>query len=66
MEKDKWRHTRKIAFYSAINNFLDPKTLPKRENDFIRLDENVTAKSASIELKEQLLREYKDYLNKKK
>lgn len=38
IEKEKWRRARLIAFYSMIGSHLDPKKLPKSEENWLRID----------------------------
>lgn len=72
MDKDKWRHTRKIAFWSMWSNHADPKRFPKTENEFIKLDENINLNIDDIvshEILEQFnkeLQEYNDIVNQTK
>ncbi|MDD2300632.1 MAG: hypothetical protein PHU69_13480 [Fermentimonas sp.] len=48
MERNKWEHTRLIAFESKVGSHLDYKTLPKSLNDYLPLDGKQT-KTKSIE-----------------
>lgn len=60
MEKDRWRHTRKVAYYSYIGSHVSPDSLPRRENDFIPIDSAPRASEASRELYLKRAKEYYD------
>lgn len=62
MEKDKWRHTRKIAFWSMWGSNADAKRFPNTENKFMPLDDEPIIKRASDEQKDQLYKEQLQYL----
>ena len=38
MEKEKWKHTRLIAYEARIGSHLDPKTLPKTIENYLPLE----------------------------
>lgn len=56
MEKEKWRHTRLIAFESRIGSHLDPKGLPKSIDAYMPLDvkkKNPIFEQAKAELRKE-------------
>lgn len=38
MERERWKHTRLVAFYSMIGSHLDTKKLPKSIDSFLPID----------------------------
>lgn len=48
MERNKWEHTRLIAFESKVGSHLDHKTLPRSIEDYLPL-EGRKSKTKSIE-----------------
>ena len=56
MEKEKWRHTRLIAFEARIGSHLDPKGLPKSIDAYMPLDvkrKNPIFEQAKAELRKE-------------
>ena len=48
MERNKWEHTRLIAFEAKVGSHLDYKTLPRSIEDYLPLDGN-QSKTKSVE-----------------
>lgn len=48
MERNKWEHTRLIAFEAKVGSHLDPKTLPRSIEEYLPLD-GKKSKTKSIE-----------------
>ncbi len=63
LEKEKYRHTRFIAFHALIGPHVPPKTLPKTIEQFMPLGDYQRTNRASENLKSKFLEGYKDYLD---
>ena len=62
MDRNKWEHTRLIAFESKVGSHLNPAKLPKTLNEYINLDgTNAGRKRASKENLEQLKKERDEF-----
>lgn len=64
-QKDKWEHTRFIAYHAMIGSHLKPSAIPKTLENFLPLGKG-KAKKVSNEVRERFFQEYKEYLEKKK
>lgn len=63
MEKEKWRHTRLIAFESKIGAHLNPKTLPRSIERYMPLNEKKSV--VSDEIKKLYIQRMAEYNAKK-
>ena len=52
MQEERLRHTRMIAYYSAVGPHLDPKKLPKTIDEFMRIGNNPKKSRVSDEMRE--------------
>ena len=66
MEKEKWRHTRMIAYEARIGSHLDPKSLPRTIEQYMPIDGKKTASRVPRSEIEALKREREQILNKNK
>ena len=59
MEREKWRHTRLIAWEAKTGSHLDPKTLPKTIEQYLPIDgKSKRKRNAQFETaKEEMRRE---------
>ena len=64
MRKDKWQHTRFIAYRTTIAPYLNPKFIPKTINKFMPLD-NVKESEVSDETKNHFKEHFRKYLEQK-
>lgn len=62
MERDKWKHTRKIAFWSMWGSHANPGKFPNTESRFLPLDDEIIVKKADDNQKDQLYKEQLQYL----
>ena len=62
IEKEKWRHTRLIAFESKIGSHLNPKSLPRTIEKYLPLDGKGKRKVSNEirELYERRIAEYNE------
>ena len=62
IEKEKWRHTRLIAFESKIGSHLNPKSLPRTIEKYLPLDGKRKRKisNETRELYERRMAEYNE------
>lgn len=65
MELREWEKVRQIAWASLIGSHQDPKKLPKSIDKFMNLNGDEIKKGVGAEQKENFLKAYKEYLNKK-
>lgn len=63
MEKEKWKHTRLIAFESKIGPHLNPKTLPRSIENYMPLDGKKS--KVSPEMRELYKKRMEEYNAKK-
>jgi hypothetical protein len=62
MQEERLRHTRMIAYYSAIGPHLDPKKLPKTIDEFMRIGDKPKKRSrVSDEMRELYKRRMDEY-----
>ena len=64
MEKEKWRHTRLIAFESKIGAHLNPKSLPRSIEKYMPLSDKKKPQISS-EVKELFAQRMAEYNEKK-
>ena len=64
MEKEKWRHTRLIAYEARIGSHLDPKGLPKTIDSYMQLD--TKKKNRKFDMAKEELRNERAALKNKK
>ena len=64
IEKEKWRHTRLIAFESKIGSHLNPKTLPRSIERYMPLNEKKKS-VVSDEIKKLYIQRMAEYNAKK-
>lgn len=60
IEKEKWRHTRLIAFESKIGSHLNPKSLPRTIEKYLPLD-GKRKRKVSKEIRELYERRIAEY-----
>jgi hypothetical protein len=60
IEKEKWRHTRLIAFESKIGSHLNPKSLPRTIENYLPLD-GKRKRKVSNEIRELYERRIAEY-----
>lgn len=60
IEKEKWRHTRLIAFESRIGSHLNPKSLPRTIEKYLPLD-GKRKRKVSNEIRELYERRMAEY-----
>jgi isopropylmalate/homocitrate/citramalate synthase len=62
MQEERLRHTRMIAYYSAIGPHLDPKKLPKTIDEFMRIGDKPKKRSmVSDEMRELYKKRMDEY-----
>ena len=62
MQEERMRHTRLIAYYSAIGPHLDPKKLPKSIDSFMQIGDKPKKSKVSDEMR-QLFKQRMDEYN---
>ena len=65
MQKDKWQHTRFIAYRTTIAPYLNPKFIPKTINKFMPLDNEPRESEVSDETKDHFKEHFRKYLEQK-
>ena len=62
MQEERLRHTRMIAYYSAVGPHLDPKKLPKTIDEFMRIGDKPNKRSrVSDEMRELFKKRMDEY-----
>ncbi len=61
MQEERLRHTRMIAYYSAVGPHLDPKKLPKTIDEFMRIGDKPKKSRVSDEMRELYKRRMDEY-----
>lgn len=64
MTRDKWKHTRFIAYHAYISSNISMKLIPSMEN-FLPLEKDRKIARVSDEQRQTMLIEYQEYLEKK-
>ena len=66
MEREKWRHTRLIAWEAKTGSHLDPKTLPKTIEQYLPIDgKSKRKRNEAFETAKEEMRKERAELNKK-
>lgn len=65
MEKDKWYHTRLIAFESMRGSHLNPKGLPRSIESYLPIDKNQRNKSKVLEAQQKAWKNQMDEYERK-